>query len=50
MVSGRRFRKRENESLDEAASRILYQLTGLRDVYMEQSFTYGGLKGIREPE
>jgi len=31
----------ENESLDEAASRILFQLTGLRDVYMEQSFTYG---------
>jgi ADP-ribose pyrophosphatase YjhB (NUDIX family) len=34
---------KENESLDEAASRILFQLTGLRDVYMEQSFTYGGI-------
>jgi len=32
---------REKESLDEAACRILFQLTGLRDVYMEQSFTYG---------
>jgi hypothetical protein len=32
---------REKESLDEAACRILFQLTGLRDVYMEQSYTYG---------
>ena len=31
----------QDESLDEAATRILYKLTGLRDVYMEQSFTYG---------
>jgi hypothetical protein len=31
----------ENESLDDAASRILYRLTGLRDVYLEQSYTYG---------
>ncbi|TFG40623.1 MAG: NUDIX domain-containing protein, partial [Bacteroidia bacterium] len=38
---------REKESLDEAASRILFQLTGLRDVYMEQSFTYGQIK--RDP-
>lgn len=38
---------REEESLDEAASRILYQLTGLRDVYMEQSFTYGEIQ--RDP-
>lgn len=38
---------REKESLDEAASRILYQLTGLRDVYMEQSFTYGEIQ--RDP-
>jgi len=34
---------KESESLDEAASRILYQLTGLRDVYLEQSYTYGGI-------
>lgn len=32
---------REKESLDEAACRILLQLTGLRDIYMEQSCTYG---------
>jgi ADP-ribose pyrophosphatase YjhB (NUDIX family) len=38
---------RENESLDEAASRILYKLTGLRDVYMEQSYSYGEIK--RDP-
>jgi len=33
----------ESESLDEAASRILYQLTGLRDVYLEQSYTFGSI-------
>jgi len=38
---------REKESLDEAACRILFQLTGLRDVYMEQSFTYGHVE--RDP-
>jgi 8-oxo-dGTP diphosphatase len=31
----------EEESLDEAASRILFNLTGLKNVFMEQSFTYG---------
>ena len=31
----------ENESLDEAASRILYNLTGLKNVFLEQSYTYG---------
>jgi 8-oxo-dGTP diphosphatase len=31
----------ENEALDDAACRILYKLTGLRDVFMEQSCTYG---------
>ncbi|MFO7620229.1 MAG: NUDIX domain-containing protein [Bacteroidales bacterium] len=31
----------ENESLDQAASRILCSLTGLRNVYLEQSYTYG---------
>ena len=29
------------ESLDEAAGRILYQLTGLRSVYLEQLQTFG---------
>jgi 8-oxo-dGTP diphosphatase len=38
---------RENESLDDAASRILLKLTGLRGVYMEQSYTYGGVN--RDP-
>jgi ADP-ribose pyrophosphatase YjhB (NUDIX family) len=32
---------RENESLDEAARRILYELTGLTDIYLEQLNTYG---------
>ncbi len=31
----------ENESLDEAASRILRKLTGLGSVYLKQSFAYG---------
>ena len=38
---------KENESLDEAASRILRKLTGLRGVYMEQSYSYGGVN--RDP-
>ncbi|MFN8240530.1 MAG: NUDIX domain-containing protein [Bacteroidales bacterium] len=36
-----------DESLDEAASRILFNLTGLKDVYLEQSFTYGEVR--RDP-
>ncbi len=31
----------EDESLDDAACRILCSLTGLADLYMEQLFTYG---------
>jgi len=31
----------EKESLDEAATHILYKLTGLSEIYMEQSYTYG---------
>lgn len=31
----------ENESLDDAASRILRKLTGLDSVYMKQSYIYG---------
>lgn len=38
---------KEGESLDEAACRILRNLTGLQNVYMEQSFTYGDIK--RDP-
>jgi 8-oxo-dGTP diphosphatase len=36
-----------DESLDDAAGRILSNLTGLKNVYMEQSFTYGEVK--RDP-
>lgn len=31
----------ENENLDNAAERILYELTGLRDIFMEQFYTFG---------
>ncbi len=31
----------DNESLDQSASRILHELTGLSDVYMEQYYTFG---------
>ncbi len=31
----------EGESLDQAADRILYELTGLQEIYMEQLHTYG---------
>ena len=31
----------ENESIDQAASRILRKLTGLESVYMKQSYSYG---------
>jgi 8-oxo-dGTP diphosphatase len=37
----------ENESLDEAAQRILVSLTGLRSPFLEQLLTYGELK--RDP-
>lgn len=34
----------ENESVDSAAARILEELTGLRDIYLEQLYTYGEVK------
>ena len=37
----------EDESLDEAASRILINLTGLKNVFMEQSYSYGDVN--RDP-
>jgi hypothetical protein len=37
----------ENESLDEAANRILHQLTGLINVYLHQFYTYGEMQ--RDP-
>ncbi len=36
-----------NESIDEAAKRILHQLTGLSDVYMEQLYSFGEVE--RDP-
>ena len=33
----------EKESLDDAASRILFNLTGLKNVFMEQSYSYGAV-------
>ncbi len=37
----------KNESIDDAAKRILNQLTGLTDVYMEQLYTFGEVE--RDP-
>ena len=31
----------QNESIDFAANRILYELTGLKDIFMEQFYTFG---------
>ena len=33
----------ENESVDDAAKRVLHQLTGLEDIYMDQVGTFGAL-------
>lgn len=38
---------RKEESLDDAATRVLYRLTGLKDLYLEQLYTYGDLN--RDP-
>ncbi|HYF69617.1 MAG TPA: NUDIX domain-containing protein [Ohtaekwangia sp.] len=32
-----------NENADEAASRVLYQLTGMKNIYMEQLYTFTDL-------
>ncbi len=37
----------EGEGLDDAASRVLYSLTGLSDLYMQQLYTYGEIE--RDP-
>lgn len=37
----------ENESMTQAACRVLYQLTGLKNLYMEQSYAYGSIE--RDP-
>jgi len=38
---------KNNESLDDGARRILYQLTGLKDIFMEQLYSFGDLS--RDP-
>lgn len=38
---------KKNESLDDAAKRILYKLTGLKDVYLKQLHAHGDLN--RDP-
>lgn len=38
---------REEEGLDEAAARILYDLTGLENVFLEQLYTFGKIE--RDP-
>lgn len=38
----------QNESIDHAAERILYELTGLRDIYMDQFYTFGDVN--RHPQ
>ena len=38
---------RESESLDDAAQRILYDLTGLKDVFLEQLYAFGEVE--RDP-
>ena len=37
----------DNESVDDAAKRVLKELTGLEDVFMEQVGTFGDIK--RDP-
>ena len=38
----------QNESIDDAAERILYELTGLRGIYMDQFYTFGDVN--RHPQ
>ncbi len=37
----------EDENLDQAAERILYDLTGLHDIYLEQFYTFGELDRLK---
>lgn len=41
---------RNNEDLHEAASRILFELTGLKDIYLEQFGVYGDPERLRNPK
>jgi len=36
-----------NESMNQATCRVLYELTGLKKLYMEQSYAYGSV--LRDP-
>jgi 8-oxo-dGTP diphosphatase len=36
----------EDEPLDDAANRVLYELTGLKDIFLEQFYTFGDPKRI----
>ena len=38
----------QEESIDHVAERILYELTGLRDIYMDQFYTFGDVN--RHPQ
>jgi 8-oxo-dGTP diphosphatase len=38
----------KDESVDDAAKRVLQQLTGLKDIYMEQLSCFGDVS--RDPE
>ncbi|MCB9252413.1 MAG: NUDIX hydrolase [Flavobacteriales bacterium] len=40
----------ENEDLDEAAQRVLKELTGLSDLYLEQFWTFGNPNRLNKPE
>lgn len=40
----------DDEDIDFAASRILYDLTGLKDIYLEQFYTFGSVKRIHGPK
>ena len=40
---------RINESLDESAARVLKDLTGLKDIYLEQFHSFGDLDRISDP-
>ena len=38
---------KKDETFDEAANRVLYKLTGFKDIYMEQLYAFG--KVDRDP-
>ncbi|MBI1307580.1 MAG: NUDIX domain-containing protein [Bacteroidetes bacterium] len=40
----------EDEGLDDAAARVLYELTGLKNIFLEQFFTFGSPNRISKKE